>query len=122
MMFFFRHLIGFFLFLFLTIYTAMKAPMVLNFNSLQHLPEMIRAELVKCLPSLPNIADLHKIKNELNTSLHSFNFSSLSGWSVMELLTNCLPDQFSLVSSLSSIYGIFSLAQLFIAIVFILLI
>lgn len=80
----------------------MKAPMVLNFNSLQHLPEIIRAELVKCLPSLPNIADLHKIKNELNTSLHSFNFSSLSGWSVMELLTNCLPDQFSLVNSLSS--------------------
>ncbi|XP_050881435.1 heptahelical transmembrane protein 4 isoform X3 [Lathyrus oleraceus] len=80
------HLIGFFLFLFLTICTAMKAPMVMD--SLQHLPEIIgkadlnkiHAELLKCLPSLPSIPDLDKVKNELMTSLRSFNFSSLSGW------------------------------------------
>ncbi|XP_050881434.1 heptahelical transmembrane protein 4 isoform X2 [Lathyrus oleraceus] len=96
------HLIGFFLFLFLTICTAMKAPMVMD--SLQHLPEIIgkadlnkiHAELLKCLPSLPSIPDLDKVKNELMTSLRSFNFSSLSGWNVMEHLTRCLHDKFSI--------------------------
>ncbi|XP_050881436.1 heptahelical transmembrane protein 4 isoform X4 [Lathyrus oleraceus] len=71
------HLIGFFLFLFLTICTAMKAPMVMD--SLQHLPEIIgkadlnkiHAELLKCLPSLPS-------------------------WNVMEHLTRCLHDKFSI--------------------------
>ncbi|XP_020213614.2 heptahelical transmembrane protein 4 isoform X1 [Cajanus cajan] len=97
------HLIGFFLFLFLTIYTAMRAPMVADFNSVQHLSEMIgkadlnkiRLELLKCVPSLPNMHDLLKL-NDLTTSLHSLDFSSLSGWTFVELLTNCLPEQFSL--------------------------
>ncbi|CAL0327109.1 unnamed protein product [Lupinus luteus] len=98
------HLIGFFLFLFLTIYTAMKAPTVVDFNSLQHLPKMIgnadlntiRLQLLNCLPSLPNIPDLLNFKNQLSTSLYSLDFSSLSGWNVVELLTNCLPEQLSI--------------------------
>ncbi|TKY74965.1 Heptahelical transmembrane protein ADIPOR3 [Spatholobus suberectus] len=103
------HLIGFFLFLVLTIYTAVRAPMVVDFNSVQHLSEMIgkadlnkiRLELLKCLPSLPNMPDILKL-NDLSTSLYSLDFSSLSGWTIVELLTNCLPEQFSLVSSSSS--------------------
>ncbi|CAJ2643886.1 unnamed protein product [Trifolium pratense] len=95
------HLIGFFLFLFLTIYTAMRAPIVVD--SLQYIPEIIgkadlnkiREELLKCLPSLPDMPDLHKVKNELSTSLHSLNFSPLSGRNVMELLINCFPEHFS---------------------------
>ncbi|XP_061372001.1 heptahelical transmembrane protein 4-like [Gastrolobium bilobum] len=98
------HLIGFFLFLFLTIYTARKAPMVVDFNSLQHLPEMIgktdfnkiRLELLNCLPSMANMPHLLKFKNELNASLHSLDFSSLSSWNVVELLSNCLSKQFSI--------------------------
>lgn len=101
---FFRHLIGFFLFLFLTVCTAMKAPMVMD--SLPHLPEIIgkadlnkiHAELLKCLPSLPSIPDLDKVKNELMTALRSLDFSTLSGWNIMEHLTSCLHDKFSIVS------------------------
>ncbi|KAL2637197.1 hypothetical protein AAZV13_06G042400 [Glycine max] len=97
------HLIGFFLFLFLTIYTAKRAPMIVDFNSVQHLSEMIgkadlnkiRLELLKCLPSLPNMPEILKL-NDLSTSLYSLDFSSLSGWALVELLTNCLPEQFSL--------------------------
>ncbi|KAL2346487.1 hypothetical protein Fmac_000487 [Flemingia macrophylla] len=97
------HLIGFFLFLFLTIYTAMRAPMVADFNSVQHLSKMIgkadlnkiRLELLKCVSSLSNMPDLLKL-NDLTTSLHSLDFHSLSGWTFVELLTNCLPEQFSL--------------------------
>ncbi|GAU31166.1 hypothetical protein TSUD_315910 [Trifolium subterraneum] len=78
----------------------MRAPMVVD--SLQHIPEIIgkadlnkiREELLKCLPSLPDMPDLHKVKNELSTSLHSLNFSPLSGRNVMELLINCFPEHF----------------------------
>ncbi|RDX63310.1 Heptahelical transmembrane protein 4, partial [Mucuna pruriens] len=113
------HLIGFFLFLFLTIYTAMRAPMVSELNSVQHLSEMlgkadlnkIRLELLKCLPSLSNMPELLKL-NDLSTSIYSLDFSSLSGWAVVELLTNCLPEQFSPVSSSSrEILFTFSLAD-----------
>ncbi|XP_027356938.1 heptahelical transmembrane protein 4-like [Abrus precatorius] len=104
------HLIGFFLFLFLTIYTAVRAPVVVDFDSIQHLSEIIgkadlnkiHLELLKCLPSLPNMPDLVKFKNELSASLYSFDYSSFSGWTFVQLLTNCLPEQFSLVSSCSS--------------------
>ncbi|KAG5034022.1 hypothetical protein JHK87_008932 [Glycine soja] len=97
------HLIGFFLFLFLTIYTAMRAPMVVDFNSVQDLSEMIgkadlnmiRLDLLKCLASLPNMPEILKL-NDLSESLYSLDFSSLSGWTLVELLTNCLPEQFSL--------------------------
>ncbi|CAJ1973476.1 unnamed protein product [Sphenostylis stenocarpa] len=95
------HLIGFFLFLFLTIYTAAKAPMVADFNSVQHLSKMIgkadlnkiRLEILKCLPSLPNMHEILKL-NDLSTSLYSLDYS-LSGWTIVELLRSCLPDQFS---------------------------
>lgn len=82
----------------------MKAPRVSDFNSL--LPEMIRtadlqklrSELINCLPSLPNMPDLLQLKNDLGTSLNSLDFSSLSGWRVAQLLTNCLPEHISSAS------------------------
>ena len=100
----YRHLIGFFLFLSLTIYTAMKVPSVMDLHSLQHLPDLIkRADLQKihallltCLPSLPNMPDLHRLRGELKTSLPSVDLlPSLSGWHILELLTKCLPERFS---------------------------
>ncbi|XP_065874133.1 heptahelical transmembrane protein 4-like isoform X1 [Euphorbia lathyris] len=75
------HLIGFFLFLSLTIYTAMKVPKVADLHCLQ-LSEALKADFHKlhdCLPSLPSM-DL---------------LPSLSGWHVMDLLYNCLPERFS---------------------------
>ncbi|KAK9949176.1 hypothetical protein M0R45_004710 [Rubus argutus] len=95
------HLIGFFLFLALTIYTAMKVPEVVD---LHNLPDVLKnadlhklhEELLMCLPSLPNMPDLHKLREELKTSLPSMDLlPSLSGWHVMELLNNCLPQRFS---------------------------
>uniref|UniRef100_A0A7N0TR56 Uncharacterized protein n=1 Tax=Kalanchoe fedtschenkoi TaxID=63787 RepID=A0A7N0TR56_KALFE len=88
------HLIGFFLFLFLTIYTATKIPQV-DLNSLQqwlgrpHFHKL-PSELVKCLPDM---AALRKMQEgfSFRTSLPSLD--SLSGWHVMEYLTNCLPEQ-----------------------------
>lgn len=88
----------------------MKAPTVVDFKSLQNLSKMIRKadlskihiELLKCLPSMSNMPDLVKFKNELSaTALNSLDFS-LSGWNLVEHLTKCLPEQFSLVSSHSS--------------------
>lgn len=83
-----RHLIGFFLFLALTIYTAMKVPQVVDLNSLQHLPDILKkadlhklqSELLTCLPSMP---DLQRLREEI------------SSWHVKELLYNCLPVSFS---------------------------
>ncbi|KAG5614548.1 hypothetical protein H5410_014372 [Solanum commersonii] len=80
------HLIGFFLFLVLTIYTAMKVPDIVDLQTLQNLPEKLRkidihklpAELLPCIPSLPNMPDLHKLREHL-----------------LQLLSNCLPDRFS---------------------------
>lgn len=97
------HLIGFFLFLSLTIYTAKKVPSV-DLHSLQHFPDVLKkadlhklhTELMTCLPSLPNMPDLHKLREELKTTLPSMDIlPSLSGWHVMELLNNCLPKRFS---------------------------
>uniref|UniRef100_A0A5B6YWM3 Putative heptahelical transmembrane protein 4 isoform X1 n=1 Tax=Davidia involucrata TaxID=16924 RepID=A0A5B6YWM3_DAVIN len=98
------HLIGFFLFLFLTIYTAMKVPKVVDIHSLQHIPDVLKkadlhklhAELMACLPSLPNMPDLHRLREDLTTSLPSMDLlPSLSNWHILELLTNCLPERFS---------------------------
>ncbi|KAJ4866609.1 Heptahelical transmembrane protein 4 [Raphanus sativus] len=75
------HLIGFFLFLALTIYTATKVPSVVD---LQHrLPHLLRK------------TDLHKLHSDLMSRLPS----SPSKWHLMELLYNCLPDRFSLANS-----------------------
>ncbi|XP_058080822.1 heptahelical transmembrane protein 4-like [Magnolia sinica] len=98
------HLIGFFLFLSLTIYTAMKIPRVMDLHSLQHLPDVLmrtdlhkmHSELLTCLPSIPNMSDLQRLRDELKTSMPSLDLlPSLSGWHVPELLTNCLPERFS---------------------------
>ena len=87
--------------------------MVVDFNSVQDLSEMIgkadlnmiRLDLLKCLASLPNMPEILKL-NDLSTSLYSLDFSSLSGWALVELLTNCLPEQFSLVSFSSSSWNL----------------
>ncbi|KAL5988252.1 Heptahelical transmembrane protein 4 [Asimina triloba] len=91
------HLIGFFLFLALTIYTAMQVPKVVDLHSLQHLPDVLKRadlhrmqELMACLPSMPNMSDLQRLRDELKDIL-----PSLSGWRVPELLRNCLPERFS---------------------------
>lgn len=98
------HLIGFFLFLSLTIYTATKIPDVVDIHPLHHLPDVLRKadmhklqeELLTCLPSLPHFPDLQKLREELKTALPSMDmFSSLSRWHVVELLYNCLPERFS---------------------------
>ncbi|CAN7016411.1 hypothetical protein BRARA_K01231 [Brassica rapa] len=74
------HLIGFFLFLSLTIYTATKVPSVVDLHSLQdRLPDILRK------------TDLHKLHSDLMSHLPS----SPSKWHVMELLYNCLPERFS---------------------------
>eukprot|EP00250_Pteridium_aquilinum_P015574 c22651_g1_i2 orf=94-1233(-) len=67
------HLIGFIIFLGLTIYTIVKLPAVV------HMPS---------LPHLPNMSDLQKIPRELLTSLSS----SLPNMHVLEVLGNCLPE------------------------------
>ncbi|KAL0726165.1 hypothetical protein Bca4012_022258 [Brassica carinata] len=78
------HLIGFFLFLALTIYTATKVPSVVDLHSLQHrLPDVLRK------------TDLHKLHSDLMSRLPS----SPSKWHVMELLYNCLPERFSHANS-----------------------
>ncbi|KAK1300591.1 hypothetical protein QJS10_CPB13g00105 [Acorus calamus] len=99
------HLIGFFLFLGLTIYTATKVPKVMDLHSLQHLPEVLRkADLQKiqsepttCLPSIPHLSDFQKLRNELKTSLAIVEdmLPSLPDWHLLELLTNCLPQRLS---------------------------
>ncbi|CAL5370950.1 unnamed protein product [Camellia sinensis] len=98
------HLIGFFLFLALTIYTAMKIPRVVDLYTQQHFPDVLRnadlyklrAELLACLPSLSNMPDLQRVREELTNSLSAVDLlPSLSTWHIVELLTNCLPERFS---------------------------
>ncbi|WOK95602.1 hypothetical protein Cni_G04309 [Canna indica] len=98
------HLIGFFLFLALTIYTAMKVPTVVDLHSLQHLPDVLRkadlqklqSELVACLPSLPHLSDLQRLKVELKTSFASLDMlPSLSHRHLIQLLSYCLPHRFT---------------------------
>ncbi|KAJ8762573.1 hypothetical protein K2173_008012 [Erythroxylum novogranatense] len=105
------HLIGFFLFLFLTIYTATRVPAVVDLNSLQKFPDMFRIAdfhkiqlyLSSCLPSLPIITDLQKLKS----SLHSVDFlASVSNWNILDLLHKCLPDRLTKIhQSSDSILG-----------------
>lgn len=96
------HLIGFFLFLILTIYSANMMP---NVADLKHLPDVLRKadlhklreDLLTCIPSLPNMPDLHKLHSEIKTSFPSSAdlLPSLSNWHIVELLCNCLPERFS---------------------------
>ncbi|GAB2269588.1 Heptahelical transmembrane protein 4 [Dionaea muscipula] len=114
------HLIGFFLFLSLTIYTAMKVPNVVDLHSLQHLSDTLKkadlhsihALLSKCLPSVSSsVPDFTKLMDELKASLPSMNYS-LSGWKILELLPNCLSSYHHLSNSsladhsFSSIQGV----------------
>lgn len=93
-----RHLIGFFLFLSLTICTAIKVPKVIDLHSLQ-LPDMLKADLHKlqeCLPSLPTLPNIPRLREEIKATLPSMDLlPSLPGWHIMELLYNCLPERFS---------------------------
>ncbi|GMH13643.1 hypothetical protein Nepgr_015484 [Nepenthes gracilis] len=102
------HLIGFFLFLSLTIYTAMEVPKVVDLHSLQNLADILKKAdlqsihslISKCLPSLSNM------KDELKASLPSMNsLSSLSGRHIFELLTNCLHRRFSNTSGVDDYFA-----------------
>ncbi|XP_057251980.1 heptahelical transmembrane protein 4 isoform X2 [Beta vulgaris subsp. vulgaris] len=55
----------------------------------------MHADLLTSLPSLPDMSDIHKICEELKTSLPTKNMLHSSGWHVLELLSNCLPECFS---------------------------
>ncbi|KAK4393487.1 Heptahelical transmembrane protein 4 [Sesamum angolense] len=99
-----RHLIGFFLFLALTIYTAMMVPNVVDFPRLQNFPDVLRKadlqklhmELITCLPSLPHMPDMHKLRAELKSSFPSMDLlPSMSNWHIVELFSNCLPENIS---------------------------
>lgn len=90
------HLIGFFLFLTLTIYSANMIPNVVDFKNLPDVLRRadlhkLREDLLTCIPSL------HKLHSELKTSFPASSdfLPSLSNWHIVELLCNCLPERFS---------------------------
>ncbi|XP_028077365.1 heptahelical transmembrane protein ADIPOR3-like isoform X1 [Camellia sinensis] len=95
------HLMGFFIFLCLTIYTTMKIPNVIDIHSLQQFSEMlkridlqkIQALLKNCIASLPNMIDFHRLKDE---HIPSDLLSSLSSLHISQLLANCMPEQLSI--------------------------
>ncbi|KAF9621153.1 hypothetical protein IFM89_016647 [Coptis chinensis] len=98
------HLIGFVLFLSLTIYTAKKVPQIVDIPSLHHMADVLKrvdlhkmpSELMTCLSSVSNLPDLHRLRDELKASLPSMDLlPSLPSWHTLELLTNCLPERFS---------------------------
>lgn len=66
----------------------MKVPDVVDRYSLQH------TMLMKCLPSLPNMTDFSKLRDELKASLPSIN-------SLLEHLSYCLPERLSLFNQTS---------------------
>lgn len=82
----------------------MQVPNVVDLPTLQNLPDVLRKadfqklrmELITCLPSLPHMPGLHKIREELRNSLSSMDFlQSLSNWHIVELLSKCLPESLS---------------------------
>ncbi|PKA50423.1 hypothetical protein AXF42_Ash013512 [Apostasia shenzhenica] len=96
------HLVGFFLFLALTVYTAIMVPKVVDIQSLQQLPEVLKnadlhklhSELVSCLPALPQLSHLQRLKNDLKSSLRTIDsLPSLSCWHLLELLSSCFPQR-----------------------------
>ncbi|KVI02722.1 heptahelical transmembrane protein 4-like [Cynara cardunculus var. scolymus] len=98
------HLIGFFLFLTLTIYSAKMIPNVVDLPTLKNFPDVLRKadlhqlreDLLTCIPSLPNMPDLHKLRSDIKTTFPaSSDLLPLSNWHIVELLTNCLPERFS---------------------------
>ncbi|GMP31229.1 hypothetical protein CsSME_00005533 [Camellia sinensis var. sinensis] len=82
----------------------MKIPRVVDLYTQQHFLDVLRnadlyklrAELLACLPSLSNMPDLQRVREELTNSLSAVDLlPSLSTWHIVELLTNCLPERFS---------------------------
>ncbi|XP_078177575.1 heptahelical transmembrane protein ADIPOR3-like isoform X2 [Carex rostrata] len=89
------HLIGFFLFLALTIYTATQVPKVPDVLRKADL-QWVQSELMACLPSLPHLSDLNKLKEEIRNSLSSIDMlPSISRWRLLELLSSCMPHRFT---------------------------
>ncbi|KAF3331010.1 Heptahelical transmembrane protein ADIPOR3 [Carex littledalei] len=89
------HLIGFFLFLALTIYTATQVPKVPDVLRKADL-QWVQSELMACLPSLPHLSDLNKLKEEIRSSLSSIKMlPSISRWRLLELLSSCMPHRFT---------------------------
>ncbi|GJV65462.1 heptahelical transmembrane protein 4-like protein [Tanacetum coccineum] len=98
------HLIGFFLFLTLTIYSTNMIPNV-DLHNLKHIPDVLRItdlhklreDILTCIPSMPNMPDLHRLHSEIKTSFPASKdfLPSLSNWHIVELLCNCLPERFS---------------------------
>ncbi|PWA65545.1 hypothetical protein CTI12_AA322250 [Artemisia annua] len=98
------HLIGFFLFLTLTIYSTNMIPNV-DLHNLKHIPDVLRRtdlhklreDILTCIPSMPNMPNLHKLHSEIKTSFPASKdfLPSLSNWHIVELLCNCLPERFS---------------------------
>ncbi|XP_078441764.1 heptahelical transmembrane protein 4-like [Wolffia australiana] len=76
------HLIGFFIFLALTVYTAMKIPSVVELPDLHKM----QLELLNYLASLPHIPDLHSFRDELKTAFPSMDALSSSGRHLLDLL------------------------------------
>lgn len=98
------HLVGFFIFLCLTIYTVTKLPKVVDLTRVHHLPHIpsrddlhkLQMELMTALPSLPNKVNFQKLQEELKTALPSMSsLSSFSNWHLPDLLANCLPESLS---------------------------
>ncbi|KAH9303692.1 hypothetical protein KI387_008096, partial [Taxus chinensis] len=98
------HLVGFFIFLCLTVYTATKIPKVVDLSALHPLPHIpnrdhfhkFHSDLITCLPSLPGKADFQRLQEELKTALPSIvTLSSLSHRYLPEVIANCLPESLS---------------------------
>lgn len=101
------HLVGFFIFLCLTIYTVTKLPKVVDLTGVHHLPHIpnrddlhkLQMELMTSLPSLPNKVNFQRLQAELKTALPSMaSLSSLSNWHLPDLLANCLPESLSQIN------------------------
>lgn len=63
---------------------------MVDISALQQLP----AEIVKCLPSLPDMSSIRKMQEDVTMSFPSLvNLRGLSGSKVISFLSNCLPEQ-----------------------------
>eukprot|EP00252_Welwitschia_mirabilis_P011757 TRINITY_DN2617_c0_g1_i1.p1 TRINITY_DN2617_c0_g1~~TRINITY_DN2617_c0_g1_i1.p1 ORF type:complete len:385 (-),score=43.96 TRINITY_DN2617_c0_g1_i1:239-1393(-) len=75
------HLVGFLIFLSLTIYTVVKLPRVVDLGAISHLPHIpsreelhkLQTELMSSLPSFTNKVDLQRLQAELKTALPSMH-------------------------------------------------
>eukprot|EP00252_Welwitschia_mirabilis_P011760 TRINITY_DN2617_c0_g1_i4.p1 TRINITY_DN2617_c0_g1~~TRINITY_DN2617_c0_g1_i4.p1 ORF type:complete len:419 (-),score=50.33 TRINITY_DN2617_c0_g1_i4:239-1495(-) len=95
------HLVGFLIFLSLTIYTVVKLPRVVDLGAISHLPHIpsreelhkLQTELMSSLPSFTNKVDLQRLQAELKTALPSMvSLPSFSHWHLPQSLANCLPE------------------------------